>query len=216
MRYAVVTLRPPPDGFSPVDRLLRDDPEVDRRTLNQLNVLNNGTAVFLYEVDGDCDRVAELLESDPHTLAYQVSATADGCLVYTHTRPQEPAADVLAILDEHEIVLDTPMTYVDGGLRMTVFGSNDAIQTAADAVPDAVRVTVERTGDYDATGDAPIALLTQNQRETLRVAMLLGYYDVPRRTTHEAIADERGRSPSAIGEQLQRIEKTVFDSVTPW
>lgn len=217
MRYAVVRLTPLEGGFGPVDRAMSDDPDIRPRTLNQINVLNDGTAAFLYELSGDLDRITELLEADPNTIAYQVSETENGYLLYLHQQPVGAAVDVLGVLDEHEIVVDTPMTFVpDGGLRLTVFGSNEVIQTAAAAVPDSVRVTVERTGDYDPESESLLSLLTETQRETLEVAMELGYYEVPRQTTHEAIAEVRGRSPSAVGEQLQRIEKTIFAAIAPW
>jgi len=50
----------------------------------------------------------------------------------------------------------------------------------------------------------PRDVLTDKQYETLRIAVRLGYFDLPRRADLEAIADRLGVSPQATSERLRR------------
>jgi|AntRauMinimDraft_4_1070384.scaffolds.fasta_scaffold00181_30 hypothetical protein len=55
----------------------------------------------------------------------------------------------------------------------------------------------------------PERLLTDRQREILRTATELGYYDVPRRATLTEVADHAGIAKSTCSELLQRVERAV-------
>ncbi len=216
MRYTVVRLTPVDGCFGPTDRLASDDPKIHRQRLNQIQLLNDETAVLLCEVGGDSHTIERALEHSTATLAYQISKTECGFLIYLHYRPGELTIEVLTLLDAHEIIIDTPLDFTaDGGLRLTIFGENQAVQSAVAALPDSIRMTVERTGEYEPQRETPFSMLTENQQETLKIAMEQGYYDVPRRSTHRAIAQQRNRTAGTIGEQLQRIERKIFEEVVP-
>lgn len=58
-----------------------------------------------------------------------------------------------------------------------------------------------------------LRLLTDRQREVRAVAEKLGYYDTPRRATHEDVADRIGLSIGTVTEHLQKIEASVFDQL---
>jgi predicted DNA binding protein len=217
MRYTVIRLTPAENGFGPIDRLTNNDSRIQRQTLNQIQLLNDGTAVLLCEVRTDSGTIEQTLENSSTTLAYQISKTESGFLIYLHYQPGKLTIKALTLLEEHEIIIDTPLDFTaDGGLRLTVFGEEQAIQTAAAAIPANIEMTVERTGEYESKSNTPFSRLTENQQETLKVAMELGYFDVPKGTTHDAIAEERNRTAGTIGEQLQRIEETIFEEVVPW
>lgn len=73
-----------------------------------------------------------------------------------------------------------------------------------------------RDGEAKAAGDG----LTDRQREALRTAYQLGYFEIPRRTSLEAVADELGVAASSASERLRRaqtelVEKTVATSWPP-
>ncbi|PSP27438.1 hypothetical protein BRC65_05590 [Halobacteriales archaeon QH_2_65_14] len=54
--------------------------------------------------------------------------------------------------------------------------------------------------------------LSERQREALRVALAVGYYDSPRRATHEDVADRLDCAPSTASEHLQKAEATLVRS----
>ncbi len=55
--------------------------------------------------------------------------------------------------------------------------------------------------------------LTARQIGVLRLAHAMGYYDIPRRTTTEAIARYLDMDKGTVGEHLRRAEKHVFDQM---
>jgi predicted DNA binding protein len=55
--------------------------------------------------------------------------------------------------------------------------------------------------------------LTGTQRETLRIALENGYFDVPRRTNLGELADQLDVSDSAVSQRLRRGIETVLASV---
>ncbi|WP_343161548.1 helix-turn-helix domain-containing protein [Natrialba sp. INN-245] len=119
--------------------------------------------------------------------------------------------DLLAILREHEIVVDWPMTFVgaeghDRALEIRVLGTSRAIQRAAADLPDGVDLDLQRLSGYepDATRFSPS--LTDRQRELFDHAFEEGYYEIPRETTHRELADQFDISAGTVGEHLQRIE----------
>lgn len=141
MRQTVIELTPMDGGFGPLDRLLVEDPDIQRQTLNQINLLNDGTAVVLCELGGAIDRIEQAFEHDSSPLAYQISKTKNGLLVYLHYQPEEATVETLALLEEHEIIVDMPIEFTsDGGLRVTVFGEENAVQAAAASIPDTIEM----------------------------------------------------------------------------
>lgn len=54
--------------------------------------------------------------------------------------------------------------------------------------------------------------LTDPQREAMTVAYTLGYYDSPRETTRQDVANELGISPQAVGSRLQRGTRRLLAS----
>lgn len=65
-----------------------------------------------------------------------------------------------------------------------------------------------RVGEPEAPGDG----LTDPQREALRVAYELGYFEVPRGASLEAVADELDVGPSALSERLRRAERRLVET----
>ncbi len=59
--------------------------------------------------------------------------------------------------------------------------------------------------------------LTDDQQRLLRAAYEMGYYDVPRRSSQNELADRFGVSPSAVSQQLRRGTGALVEStlVTP-
>ncbi|MFW9890164.1 MAG: helix-turn-helix domain-containing protein [Candidatus Thorarchaeota archaeon] len=55
--------------------------------------------------------------------------------------------------------------------------------------------------------------LTERQREVVRLAAKVGYFEIPRRTSSEKIAEMLGISRAAFLEHLRKIEKRIFTRI---
>lgn len=71
-----------------------------------------------------------------------------------------------------------------------------------------------RDGEPEPPGDG----LTDNQREALRTAYELGYFEIPRRASLEDVAGELGVSASSVSERLRRAQTHLIESTvaTTW
>lgn len=79
---------------------------------------------------------------------------------------------------------------------------------------DAVEIDIELERLYNPSKpDAgPWFDLTERQRETLRLAVQEGYYDIPRRISTKELADKLGVSDQAVTERLRRAIVTLVDN----
>jgi DNA-binding CsgD family transcriptional regulator len=213
VRYATVVISPADDGLHPADAALSAEPAVARCAVNQVTLLEDGTAVMLYRLRGDLARAEALLADRADVLAVDVAGDREG-FAYLHVDPNETVETLLAITLTHEIVLDPPVECLpDGGVRVTIVGTGGAIRRAVDEVPGDLGLSLEGLGEYEPEMDAPAARLTDRQREVLEAAVDLGYYEVPRRTTHDEIAATVGLSAGTVGEHLRKVEKKVLSRV---
>lgn len=71
-----------------------------------------------------------------------------------------------------------------------------------------------RSGEPERPGDG----LTDRQREALRTAYELGYFDVPRRATLEDVASELDVASSSVSERLRRAQTRLLEETvaTTW
>lgn len=213
MRYATVAISPAEGGLHPVDGALAEAPEVERRSISEVTLLTDGTVVLLYRLRGDLSEADGLLRTHDDVLDCSVVGDTEG-LAYVHVVANDTAESLLSILLETEIVMDPPAECLpDGGIRATIVGTPDAIRRAVDAIPDHLVLSLESIGDYHPQSSRPASRLTDRQREILEAAVDLGYYEVPRRTTHDEIATEVGLSAGTVGEHLRKVEGKVLSTV---
>lgn len=211
MRYVTVVIRRV-DGFHPANQLLADEPTITRVAVQYIHILDDGTAVLLYHLQGDLARARDLLAAVPDILSVDVTGETDG-VAYIHAQPIDSMATVLGIPERYEIVLELPIEHVDNGVRMTMVGHDKQLQQVLSEFPDDVHVDLERTGTYHPTTSQLSSLLTERQRDVLTIAVHEGYYDRPRRATQDDIADITGLSTATINEHLRKIEARVFTRI---
>jgi len=210
MRYLNLVLSPSDGTFHPVEEMVADNPDIHRGQVHHINLLSDETVAALYAIDGDGDVLRGALAESGEILSYDVIRVDDDSYhVYVHVRQGEPVVGLLSIVDDRRLIVDTPMEFVDGGVSATVIGEQETLREALDDVPDNVTVDVQRVGEYSPQDDRVLSNLTDRQREVLRVAARLGYYDVPRSATHDEVADELGCAPSTASEHLRKIESKI-------
>jgi predicted DNA binding protein len=210
MRYLKLVLSPSDGTFHPVEEMIADNPDIHRGQVHHINLLSDDTVAALYEIEGDGGVLRDALAESDEILSYDVIDVSDGTHhVYVHVSQGEPVVGLLSIVDDRRLMVDTPMEFVDDGVRATVIGEQETLREALDDIPDGVTVDVRRVGEYSPQDDRVLSNLTDRQREVLRVAARLGYYDVPRSATHDEVAEALGCAPSTASEHLRKIESKI-------
>ncbi len=98
----------------------------------------------------------------------------------------------------------------DRGTTLSLVGSQEAIAETLDEYESAgVSPELRKFGAYDGR-DQPLDQLTDRQREMVRTAYEMGYYEVPRTVTTEDVAAELDVDPSTVAEHLQRAERNLL------
>lgn len=112
-----------------------------------------------------------------------------------------------------ELVPSETIAVREDGFVTDVSGTQAAIGEVIRAYERAgMSVTLERIRDYE-TASGPIDALTDRQRDVLETAFEMGYYEVPRGATTDALAAELDLDPSTVSEHLRRAERNVFAAV---
>lgn len=215
MRHVTFVVVPDEGGLHPAADELEATPSISRDTILHLNLLNDGTAVALDHHRGDPEVLRRILTDCPDIIRFDVTEGEDGLEAYIHFHPNEAAAALLWLTNEFELIVETPIEPADesGAIRVGIIGADDVVQRAIDYVPDNVRLELERLSDYKPGSKELMAMLTDRQREILATAVEVGYYDVPRRATHQNIADALDLSTTTVGEHLRKIEAKLLSDI---
>ncbi|WP_132058146.1 helix-turn-helix domain-containing protein [Halorussus amylolyticus] len=212
MRYARVRVTPTEGaGEHPLGERLAEVEGVTRERIHRFELLDDGTGLLLAEASGDQDRYERLLDESEFVHDYAVTGEEGSWYAYVHFEPNDRIRRTLTALRDSELMIEMPIEALPGGTReMTFVGDEGAFTDAIPADTDAYEVELLETGERPPRADDLFARLTERQREVLEVALELGYYEDPRRATHEDLAGELGVSPGTVGEHLRKIESRVF------
>lgn len=214
MRRAEYTLHPDGEYVTELERALAGSPDVAQRAVHYANLLADGTAVFLLELEGDADRAAEVIDGMSRVESFDLSPAGERLFAYVHARPSEVVRDLLRIVREHEIVLDYPIRFVDGGgLAVTAIGDRESVRELVDHLPETVGFEVREFGEYDPTEERVASQLTERQTEVLATAVAMGYYENPRRATCRELGEALGCAAGTVAEHLRVIESKVLPAV---
>ncbi|MFB6089737.1 MAG: helix-turn-helix domain-containing protein [Halobellus sp.] len=96
------------------------------------------------------------------------------------------------------------------GLDVTILGSHEALgERVREYEAAGADVLLRAMSDYEGPDD-PLDATTPRQREVLKTAFDLGYFDVPRAATTEEVGEALDLDPSTVREHLQRAQRNVF------
>jgi len=212
MRFATVVLRHPEGWFQSAGEAFAEHDTVAPVGIHSLRTLADGTAVMLYELEGDADAVREVLSENAATTDHRVTKRRNCVVAYIHFDPTSTVERLADIPEKKGLVVETPMKFEeDGGLEVTLVGPEANLRDALAQVPENVEVSVVRVGSYSPGAHQSLTRLSERQREVLRTAHELGYYQQPRRATHEEIAEELDCTSANVGEILRRVENALVD-----
>jgi predicted DNA binding protein len=215
MRAVEGQVLPEGQAFPGVDAAIASVDGIRREALVALEWHSDGTYALLYRLVGDDEAaLSAVFSSRDDVYDYDVIDGGDDQLfAFVHVSERETLSELLAIAESYALLLDPPFRYTDRGVRVTVAGTEAALQAAFAEVTDRIAVEVEWTGEYTPDEPGYLGRLTDRQREAVLVAHELGYYETPRATSFEAVADELGCAPSTANELLRRAESVLLDAL---
>lgn len=216
MRYFRIVLTPGDGAFHTLDALVANHAALQREAILHLNLLSDGTGVALYQLSGDAETFAALLDDEEDMLSYDIFDSGDDDTFYSHVHfhPDDPATTLLEIADENRLVIDPPLEFTEAGsLRLTAAGPQENVRKAAMEIPDSVDAHLELIGEFEPEREGLMTSLTERQQEVLRVAVEQGYYAIPRRATHEDLAADLDCSAGTVGEHLRKIEARILSQL---
>lgn len=214
MQYLKLTLSPTDRAIHPIDRFVRDRSGVDRDAILHVDSRVDGTTVLLYRLVGARDQFDAALADQSNVVDHEVvEVEGEGFHAFVQARSDGVGGELLDIAHRNALIVDTPLEFVEGGIRATLVGTHENLRTALSAIPDEVEFTVENAGPYVPGGADLLSPLTERQLEVFETAVEEGYYEVPRRATHKDIADNLGCAPSTVDEHLRKAESRVVSGL---
>ncbi len=216
MRYLTVRLHGTESGaFHPLGKQLADDPSIQREAIHHIELSDNGRVLTLAEASGDRERYEKLMAAAPSVQDFLVSGN-QRWISMSQFEAQEQVQNLLEFRQESNLIIKMPIKInVDGSLRITFLGAESAFQELYENANRSTGLDADivGTGTYDPDTASFLRVLTTRQQEVLQAAVEEGYYNNPRETTHDELADEIGIAPTTIGDHLREIESRVFDTL---
>lgn len=172
---------------------------------------DDGNVLLRFSAPPD-DELTEVLDGDDR-VRYLYRSRADGRYTY---RCLSLHPCIVHDLISAGFLVDS-LTYEDGTATITgaVVGQ-EVLQGVMETAGETVGVQLERVYALGPEDDAPVARqwdLTPAQEESLRRAVEMGYFTVPRQTTASEVAESMGISKTAFLERLHRAQNALFSQV---
>ena len=189
------------EGFLLICRGSREESELFRKSLSNAGSHNVSATLLNREKSG-----AETLLISGKWLVGRRDGKVD--------RRQAEELEFFRAMENTPIYnLESP-TFEGGKLRVSVIAHEKLIRQLLSGL-DRVKVPykVLKKGRPKAHDASVLSSLTAKQNGILRLAHTMGYYDVPRRTSTEAIARLLKMDRGTVGEHLRRAEKHAFDGL---
>lgn len=214
MKYARLTGTPDPERTPEIFDLLARSSFVDEARLYDWN-LSNDAVTALLEVDGERERfrdeAADVLGMRSVDTA-RISERRFTLLAVLEPTVVPLLQGLVGTISREGLVVAKPLLYRDGQVHARIVGSAAVLQRAVDEFPAEIALEISAIGEFDRSRETPLSGLSDRQREALLAAFDLGYYEQPRRATHEDVAARLDCAPNTASEHLQKAEiKLVTD-----
>lgn len=212
MKSLDCTLRFEESAMHPVHRRIAADDAFVRDQLLYGHRSEEGPDTMLFYAEGDCEAFAEALESTDRIVDYEVRPLDEtSCYAYVRENLAEFDVRLQEAFEGPGLLVVPPVEFrSDGTARLTVVGEPESLQAALEDVPAEATVEIERVGEYDGRPPGTGPHLTDRQREAAAAALDAGYYDVPRSTSLEGVADELDCAPATASELLRKAERAAL------
>jgi len=209
VKYLRLTLAHSATTIHPMHRFANEHDAVEAYRMLHWNVASDGPNTLLFYVEGDREAYVDALADLDSVVDYTVTPVDDDAFyVYVDDVGDGVGQQLVDAVSQGSLVLASPLEYLDDGrVQFTLVGESADLRAAVDAIPDDIRVELDRAGEYDgrAAGDG----LTDRQRAALDAAVDVGYYEVPREGSVEDVAERLDCSPATASEHLRKAEATL-------
>ncbi|MDF9746912.1 helix-turn-helix domain-containing protein [Natrinema salsiterrestre] len=209
MKRLRVTVRVDPDRAPPFFDLLANTPAIEEARVLEVNTTLDGVDNYLFSIDGDATVLAERAPEIEGLESVRLSESSRGrtyALVVARSLEMPMYDSILRASSRLELIVRTPIIYRDGEMYGSGVGDPQQIQAALEETSDVMEIRVDEIGEFRGELDDPVRALSDRQREALSVAFEMGYYERPRRATHEDIAAELDCAPATASGHLQKAE----------
>lgn len=211
MKYLKLTLAPTDRVIHPFDGFLADHGAVQREAVLHIDVRADDTTVLLYRLTGDTAALEADLDEQEYIRDHKVvDSRTEGAYAFVEVAAAERGGELVDLAHRHTLIIDTPLEYVDAGIRATLVGTPANLRNALEAMPSHIDISIENGGPYVPADQDLLTPVTDRQLEVFQTAVEEGYYDVPRRATHKDIADAPDCSPSTVDEHLRKVESHII------
>ncbi|MDB2263479.1 bacterio-opsin activator [Halorubrum ezzemoulense] len=212
MRYVHVDFEFPPGVRHPMHDFL--DGGDDRRSeLVTWRRLPDETLATLFRVAAPRERYLDRLRDIAAIERFETSPGEPPFYLKAYERLGGPTETFLDAFVDTEFLSVPPVVFRPAGrLSFGLVGPPEQLRDALAAVPDRITVEVDRIGSYGGGRRLAGVRLTERQREALRAANRVGYYEVPRTGSVEDVAAAIDCSPSTAGAHLRKAEAALVDA----
>lgn len=214
MRRLQLTFYAPDAVVHPLHTMMTERDYMDAAKMVHWN-MGGETIMHVFHIEGDREAFAAELADVPEVLECDLTPVMDDEF-YAAVQAETTAVqrELFTIANRDGIVVTSPLEHTDnGGVRFEVVGEAKALQTCVEAVPEGIRMEVERVGGTVTEPETVASVLSERQREAVEAAIATGYYDVPRTASHEDVAAELDCAPSTASEHLRKAESKVLHAL---
>lgn len=216
MRSVTVVARQADGWFQSYGQAFADADGITPIAIHSIQLLDDETALVLYELSGDISRVRDILTESTDTIDSLVTDGVESAFAHILFEPTDTVSRFLRIPRERRLTIDTPLAFTgNGGIRITAVGPGQVLREVFSNSAEALHLTIEEVGDYHPPSDRPFARLSDRQQEVLQVAVEMGYYEEPRRVTQADLAEVLDCTAATVGSHLRRIEHTLIPAMAP-
>lgn len=217
MQYLRARLDQPDWMRHPMHVFLTESDRMERAELHAWNLSRTDVLFSLFYVVGDREAYRERIDDVEDVEWYELTPVDEESF-YSYVCVEYTDRDVrfFQAFAELRLVVVPPLVYgADGLCHLTAVGPGDALTTLVDSLEgDAdVGVDVLEIGSYDRRHGSVTAALTDRQYEAVETATRLGYYQVPRGASLEAVAAELDVARATASELLRRAESALMARV---
>ncbi|WEL17029.1 Transcriptional regulator, contains HTH domain [Halorhabdus sp. SVX81] len=218
MRYLRARLDLPAELHHPMQEFLRESDRMEREELLTWNVLPGRDVEYaLFYAVGDRAAYREAIDDVDSIPEYTLTPIDDESFYsYVCQETREEERVWRTVFADLNLVVMPPIVY-DSRARthITVVGTDDSLSTLVEQLEAGPGVDVEvlELGDFDRRHGAIAGQLTGRQLELVETAAELGYYEVPREASLEAVADAAGVARSTASTVLRRAESAVMGAL---
>ncbi|WP_435159600.1 helix-turn-helix domain-containing protein [Haladaptatus sp. DFWS20] len=211
MKYVRLTLRHPTELRNPMRTFIMEHDAMERAELLNWNLSHADRDYVLFRIVGDREAYRDAVEEQPMILAYDLTPLSDTSFyAYIAHEKRDVDDEFRTAFAGTSILVIPPIIYTsDGAMRMELVGKGEDMNAVMDGMDADIDVVVEQIGEYDSPRMRLWSELTERQREALETAVEVGYYDVPRESGVEDVAEKLGCAASTASTHLRNAESRI-------